>query len=69
MIDINDFRAWHTVVLMASFIGILVWAYSSRRRSAFDEAANLPFADESLHAQSIAQMKQEGQASKEEEKS
>jgi cytochrome c oxidase cbb3-type subunit 4 len=69
MIDINDFRAWHTVVLMALFIGILFWAYSSRRRSSFDEAANLPFADESLHAQSIAQMKQEEQASKEEEKS
>jgi cytochrome c oxidase cbb3-type subunit 4 len=68
MIDINDFRAWHTVVLMASFIGILFWAYSSRRKSSFNEAANLPFADESLHAQSIAQMKKEEQ-SKEEEKS
>ena len=69
MIDINDFRAWHTVVLMASFIGILFWAYSSRRRSAFDEAANLPFADESLHAQSIARMKNEEQMSEEEKKS
>jgi cytochrome c oxidase cbb3-type subunit 4 len=68
MIDINDFRAWHTVVLMASFIGILVWAYSSRRRNAFDDAANLPFADESLHAQSIAQLN-EGEHAKEEKKS
>ncbi len=68
MIDINDFRAWHTVVLMASFIGILFWAYSSRRRTSFDEAANLPFADESLHAQSVAQIKEE-QKSKEEEQS
>jgi len=68
MMDINDFRAWHTVVLMASFIGILFWAYSSRRRSRFDEAANLPFADESLHAQSVAQIKKE-QKSKEEEQS
>lgn len=68
MIDINDFRAWHTVVLMASFIGILFWAYSSRRRSSFNEAANLPFADESLHAQSVAQLNKE-QKSKEEEQS
>ena len=68
MMDINDFRAWHTVVLMASFIGILFWAYSSRRRTSFDEAANLPFADESLHAQSVAQL-QEEQKSKEEEQS
>lgn len=69
MIDINDIRAWHTVVLMASFIGILFWAYSGRRRSSFDEAAKLPFADESLHAHTVAQLKEEEQASKEEKKS
>jgi cytochrome c oxidase cbb3-type subunit 4 len=47
--DINDFRAWHTVLLMALFIGIVIWAYSRKRKSSFDEAANLPFADEDLH--------------------
>lgn len=59
MIDINDFRAWHTVVLMACFIGIIVWAYSGGRRKSFNEAANLPFADEKQHAQTVAQMKNE----------
>jgi cytochrome c oxidase cbb3-type subunit IV len=68
MIDINDFRAWHTVILLGCFIGIIIWAYSGHRRKAFDEAANLPFADEKLHAESIAQMNDE-QASKEEKKS
>ena len=68
MIDINDFRAWHTVILMAIFIGILFWAYSSRRRGAFDEAANLPFADENLHAKTMAQINRE-QQSKEEKQS
>ena len=47
--DINDFRAWHTVVLLVIFIGIVVWAYSKRRKKSFDEAANLPFADEERH--------------------
>jgi len=47
--EINDFRAWHTVVLMISFLGIMIWAYSKRRKSDFDEAANLPFADEQRH--------------------
>ena len=47
--DINDFRAWHTVVLMVLFIGIIVWAYSKKRKKSFDEAANLPFADEDKH--------------------
>ena len=47
--DINDFRAWHTVVLLLIFVGIVVWAYSKRRKKSFDEAANLPFADEERH--------------------
>lgn len=47
--DINDFRAWHTVLLLLAFIGIVVWAYSKRSKKSFDEAANLPFADEERH--------------------
>lgn len=44
--DINDFRAWHTVVMLITFIGIIIWAYSKKRTTSFNEAANLPFADE-----------------------
>ena len=33
-----------TVVSFVVFIGIVVWAWSKRRRKAFDEAANAPFA-------------------------
>lgn len=51
--DINEFRAWHTVILLIIFIGIVVWAYSKRRKSAFDEAANLPFADEEQHQATV----------------
>lgn len=47
--DLNDFRAWHTVVLLIAFIGIVIWAYSKGRKKSFDEAANLPFADEDKH--------------------
>ena len=51
--DLNDIRAWHTVILMIAFIGIIVWAYSKRRKKSFDEAANLPFADEDRHEATI----------------
>ena len=34
MIELNDIRAWHTVILLAAFIGILIWAYSKGRRPA-----------------------------------
>ncbi len=47
--EINDIRAWHTVILLISFVGIVIWAYSKRRKSDFDEAANLPFADQTRH--------------------
>jgi cbb3-type cytochrome oxidase subunit 3 len=33
-----------TVLTFLSFLGIVAWAYSKRRRLAFDEAANAPFA-------------------------
>jgi cytochrome c oxidase cbb3-type subunit 4 len=47
--DINDMRSIVTVLAFATFIGIVLWAYSGRRRAAFDEAANLPFnEDEAL---------------------
>ena len=40
---------WHlvwTLLLMTSFIGVVYWAWSSRRRKDFDEAANLPLEDD-----------------------
>lgn len=45
--DINTMRGIATVLAFAAFIGVCLWAYSSRRKQGFDEAANLPFADES----------------------
>ena len=51
--DINDIRAWQTAILLVSFIGIVIWAYSKRRKTSFDEAANLPFADEDHHRSTI----------------
>lgn len=35
-----------TIVVMLTFVGIFAWAYSSRRKKQFDEAANLVFSDE-----------------------
>jgi len=35
-----------TILVMVTFLGIVAWAFSSKRKSAFDEAARLPFDDE-----------------------
>lgn len=44
--DINDLRGLSTAFLMVAFIGLCFWAWSKKRKDEFDEAANLPFADE-----------------------
>lgn len=45
--DLGDFQnnaqIVMTVVSFLTFIGILMWALSGRRREGFEEAANLPF--------------------------
>ncbi|WP_151445643.1 cbb3-type cytochrome oxidase subunit 3 [Lacisediminimonas profundi] len=42
----TDMRSLFTLVSFATFIGIVAWAYSSHRKDAYAEAANLPFADD-----------------------
>jgi cytochrome c oxidase cbb3-type subunit 4 len=44
--DVGTIRGIGTAVVFIAFIGVVLWAYSSKRKSSFDEAANLPFADD-----------------------
>lgn len=44
--DINVFRGLMSVVLLFAFLGIVFWAYSKNQKKTFEDAANLPFADE-----------------------
>ncbi len=44
--DIGTLRGLGTAIVLIAFIGMLIWAFSSKRKKSFDEAANLPFADE-----------------------
>jgi cytochrome c oxidase cbb3-type subunit 4 len=37
---------------LIAFVGVWIWAWSGKRKRAFDEAAHLPFADDTLDAQS-----------------
>ena len=42
------FHSLWTVLLVIVFIGIIVWAFSSRRKQRFDAAARLPLEDDDL---------------------
>jgi cytochrome c oxidase cbb3-type subunit 4 len=44
--DLNDARVVMMLICLVLFLGICAWAWSSRRRSDFEEAAHLPFADD-----------------------
>ena len=44
--DINTFYGLLTLLLLILFIGIVLWAYSSKRKEQFDEAARLPLEDD-----------------------
>ena len=60
--DINTMRGIATILAFAAFLGVCWWAYGSRRKPRFDEAANLPFADESLNERALT--KQSGSGDK-----
>lgn len=45
--DINTWRGISTILVAIVFFAICWWAFSPKRKKKFEEAANLPFADES----------------------
>jgi cytochrome c oxidase cbb3-type subunit 4 len=42
------FNSILTLVLFLVFLGIVIWAWSSKRKKQFDEAARLPLDDDHL---------------------
>ncbi|MCL2524810.1 MAG: cbb3-type cytochrome c oxidase subunit 3 [Betaproteobacteria bacterium] len=44
--DINDLRSLITVVGLLCFLAIVVWAWGKSSKKRFDEAAQLPFAEQ-----------------------
>jgi cytochrome c oxidase cbb3-type subunit 4 len=51
--DVNELRTIITTLSFIIFLGIVYWAYSGRQKSRFDEAANLPFADDDMQERTI----------------
>lgn len=44
--DLNDARVVVTLVALVTFIGIVFWAYSDRRKQNFENAARMALEDE-----------------------
>jgi len=52
--DVNTLRGVIALVSLLVFLGIVWFAYGRGRRKRFDEAANLPFADDEMDRRSAA---------------
>jgi cytochrome c oxidase cbb3-type subunit 4 len=46
--DLNTARSIITALALACFLGIVWWAYHRKSKRSFDEAAQLPFADDAV---------------------
>ena len=44
--DLNTLRGISTILVMIVFFAICWWAFSPKRKKRFEDAANLPFADD-----------------------
>jgi len=58
--DDNLIQVIWTLVVLVLFVGIVIWAWSSKRKRSFDEAANLPFADDNIdqHSKGVSHDRQ-----------
>jgi cytochrome c oxidase cbb3-type subunit 4 len=59
--DYGTFRGIFTLVLLVLFIVIVVWAYSKRTKSRFDEAANTIFEDDDVHQNTVSDKEKESE--------
>ena len=48
--DINDVRGLGTLFALFSFLCIVAWAYSTRRKDRFEDDGMIPFMDEDDNA-------------------
>ena len=44
--DFSLIQSIWTVVVLVLFVGIVIWAWSGKRKQRFDEAANIPFMED-----------------------
>ncbi|MFT4798153.1 MAG: cytochrome c oxidase cbb3-type subunit 4 [Sulfitobacter sp.] len=55
--DIDLLRGVGTVLCIVGFAAVVVWAYSPRHKSRFEEDGRLPFADDSDDPDEVGEKK------------
>ena len=49
-----------TLVVLVLFVGIVLWAWSGKRKKDFDEAANIPFTEDEKPTDTTSKEKPHG---------
>jgi cytochrome c oxidase cbb3-type subunit 4 len=49
-----------TVIVFIVFIAIVFWAWNSKRKDSFDEAARIPFTEEETPSRSVSKETDDG---------
>ena len=49
-----------TLVVLVLFVGIVIWAWSGKRKQAFDEAANIPFNEDDMSTENTSKENSHG---------
>lgn len=58
--ELNDLRSIVTVISLFTFLGIVWWAFGMKgNKQRFEEAANLPFADDEADRAELGQVRNE----------
>ena len=58
--DDNLIQVIWTLVVLVLFVGIVIWAWSSKRKQDFDEAANMPFDEDDMPAEKTSKENSHG---------
>jgi len=58
--DGNLIQIVWTLVVVVLFVGIVIWAWSGKRKQDFDEAANIPFHEDDEPAETNHKEKPHG---------
>ena len=58
--DGNLIQVIWTLVVVVLFVGIVIWAWSGKRKQEFDEAANIPFNEDDKPAEKTSKENSHG---------
>jgi cytochrome c oxidase cbb3-type subunit 4 len=58
--DVSIVQSVWTLVVLVLFVGIVIWAWSGKRKQEFDEAANIPFHEDDTSAEKTSKENSHG---------